>query len=51
MGLEVVNYIKTKKGYVEQSETDKEELKKFAERASDRFMSNFNYKRDEEKTA
>lgn len=51
MGLEIVNFIKTEEGYVEQGEVDEEELKKFAEKASDRFMSHFNCERDEGKTA
>lgn len=52
MGLEVVNYIKTEKGYVEQNEADKDELKEFTDRASDRFMSFCNCEREkEEKTA
>lgn len=45
MDIEVVNYIKTEKGYVEQSEMDEKELKEFAEKASDKFMSHFNYER------
>lgn len=45
MDLEVVNYIKTEKGYVEQSEMDEKELKEFAEKASDKFMYHFNYER------
>lgn len=48
--LEVVNYIKTEKGYVEQSEVDEKELREFAEKASDKFMSHFHYVR-EDKTA
>lgn len=47
--LEIVNIIKTEKGYVEQSELDKKELEKIAEKMSDRFMSHFHYER--EKTA
>lgn len=50
MDLEVVNYIKTEKGYVEQSEVDEKELREFAEKASDKFMSHFHYVR-EDKTA
>lgn len=50
--LEIVNMIKTEKGYVEQSKLDEAELKEFAEKASDRFMSHFNYEREEKgKTA
>ena len=45
--LEIVNYIKIENGYVEQSKVDKEELKEFAEKASDKFMSHFSYERED----
>ncbi len=44
--LQIVNMIKTEKGYVEQSEVGEEELKEFAEKASDKFMSHFHYERE-----
>lgn len=44
--LEVVNMIKTKDGYVEQSKVNKKELEKMAEKMSDRFMRHFNYERE-----
>ena len=45
-GLEIVNMVKTDKGYIEQSELDEEQLKEVAEEISDRFMSHFPYERD-----
>ncbi|MCI9545150.1 MAG: hypothetical protein HFH60_00450 [Lachnospiraceae bacterium] len=43
--LETVNIFKTEKGYVQQNKLEEKDLKKIAEKISDRFMIHFHFQR------